>query len=471
MRQAETIGISADEVRALARTGVLFGFPLVAMDMVRRAHPTPCARFLRLAADPSAVAPGLPRDRDPDLIASSAWLDLTDGPMVLTLPDLHGRHAVVTLFDAWGWPIASLGSRTTGGVGRDVAVVGPDWRGELACGLSAVRSPSRAVWATAHLRAHGAADLEATRELHRRLFITPLLNTRERPSDIGTDLVVLDPARPLAEAMAELSAGVFFHRLAGLLAMAPATREERPELDALARLGVIPGKPFEWGGWPEPQISALEDGAAEGLARLQTLARSEATGWWPASTPIPRGEAAEARAARLWTSLGAAPQEDVLTLVSETDENGRPLDGAHRYQLRFEPGMTPPAEAFWTLDVLGPDGAPLQSDHGHVSISDRGPIAWTHDRAIQVPVQHKRPARDPANWLIAPQGRFALRLQIHWPRACALDGRWTAPRIVDLGPARGASTVFTAGTHRRPRSTSWGPQGAAEAISLQGGMS
>lgn len=471
MRQADSIGISADEVHALASAGFQFGFPLVAMDMVRRAHPSPCARFLRLAADPSAIAPGLPRDRDPDLIASSAWLDLTDGPMVLTLPDLHGRHAVVSLFDAWGRRVASLGSRTTGGVGRDIAVVGPDWRGELACGLSAVRSPSRAVWATVHLRAHGAADQEAARTLHRRFFITPLLNTLDRPPDIDTDLVVLDPPRTVQDSLARLDAGVFFHRLAGLLVGAPPSREERPQLDALARLGVYPGKPFEWGDWPEPLFTALEDGFADGLARIRGAPRTTATGWRQTHLWVPRGESCEARAARLWTDLGAPPPEDVLTFVVETDERGQPLDSARRYQIRFEAGLTPPAEAFWTLDVLDADGAPLPAEHGRTSLGDRGPLIWAYDRALQIPIQRKRPSRDAANWLTAPQGRFALRLQIHWPRSCALDGRWNPPRVTDLGPARGASTVFTAGTHRRPRSAPWGPAGGRGTPSLQGGMS
>jgi hypothetical protein len=458
MLRTDVIGIEADEVRMLATEGFLFGAPLVAMDLVRRAHTSPCARFVRLPPDPAALAPGLPRGGGDTLFASSAWLDLAEGPLVLSLPDLHGRYAVVALFDAWGRPLASLGSRTVGGRGRDVAVVGPDWRGELQGQLSAVRSPSRSAWATLHLWANGAPDLEAARELHRRFFVTPLLDPRSRPP--LTDTAPLVPATPLHEALAALSAQTFFHRLAGLLAGAPPAREERTSLETLALIGVRPGQPFECAHWPEDCFAALVQGLEDGRARL-AVQPDLIPGWRCADATL-RG------AGHRLSTLGAPPREDILSLVAEADDNGRPLDGSHRYELRFDASHTPPAEAFWSLEVLGPGGAPQEVEYGRAGLSDRGAVVWGPNQDLHVPIQRRRPARDSGNWLVTPTGAFSLRLQMCWPRGAALDGGWAPPRLKDLGPARGASTVFTAGTRRRARLAGWAF--AAGPTSMQGGM-
>ncbi len=66
------------------------------------------------------------------MIIASAWIDLTDGPMVLRLPPTQGAGFDLTLIDTAGEPFASLGSRTTATTaGVDVAVVGPRWSGDI----------------------------------------------------------------------------------------------------------------------------------------------------------------------------------------------------------------------------------------------------------------------------------------------------------------------------------------------------
>ena len=45
---------------------------------------------------------------------SAAWIDLREGPLVLSVPDTGGRYYVMPFMDAWTNVFAAIGKRTTG---------------------------------------------------------------------------------------------------------------------------------------------------------------------------------------------------------------------------------------------------------------------------------------------------------------------------------------------------------------------
>ena len=55
------------------------------------------------------------------------------------------------------------------------------------------------------------------------------------------------------------------------------------------------------------------------------------------------------------------------------------------------------------------------------------------DGSVTLYVQHESPGQDKeANWLPAPKGPFFTVLRLYWPKAEALDKRWTAPPLKRL---------------------------------------
>src|SRR5215204_2585193 len=79
-------------------------------------------------------------------LRSSAWLDFADGPVMLTVPETHGRFYALSLIDLWTNVFASVGARTTGTGSGAYVIVGPgDNVPPLPAGALAIRAPTRMV--------------------------------------------------------------------------------------------------------------------------------------------------------------------------------------------------------------------------------------------------------------------------------------------------------------------------------------
>jgi hypothetical protein len=146
--------IGTPDATARADDAALYALPLVIMDLTREqffagpiaADATP-NRFLHIPilANPSfrsVVRPNV------DTLYSTAWLDVSDEPVLLTLPPSNGRYFLVQCMDAWTNVFAAPGIRTLGDTGATYAIVGPGWHGQLPANIEVLHAPTRMVWVT-----------------------------------------------------------------------------------------------------------------------------------------------------------------------------------------------------------------------------------------------------------------------------------------------------------------------------------
>jgi hypothetical protein len=80
-----------------------------------------------------------------DKLYSSAWLDLTKEPVIVTVPDTHGRYYLLPMLDMWTDVFASRLAHDRN-PGRRYAITPLGWSGSLPPGAVRIDAPTPYVW-------------------------------------------------------------------------------------------------------------------------------------------------------------------------------------------------------------------------------------------------------------------------------------------------------------------------------------
>jgi hypothetical protein len=427
---------------------VVYGLPLVIMDLTKRAStnvpgPQPNAhapvnQFGNAQKYPPASDHTVVR-MNIDTLYSWAWLDLSKEPMVLSVPDTHGRYYMMPMVDAWTDIFASPGTRTTGNKAGNYAVTGPGWKGTLPNGVKEIKATTNTVWIIGRTQTNGPKDYAAVNALQKQYKITPL-------SAFGKPYTpppgVVDPNVEMnigpVDQLAKMDSTTFFKTLTRLLAANPPPAADAPALAMLAKIGVVPGQDFDPGKLDPAVAKGLEKSVQVALEKLQAAAKTAGkpvNGWNIVPMTIGKfGTDYGLRAVVALVGLGANLAEDAIYPNAFVDGDGQPLSGAHRYVVHFDKGQTPPANAFWSLTMYDANSFMVENPINRYDIASWMPLKYNKDGSLDVYIQKDSPGKDKeANWLPAAAGDFSVTMRVYWPKPAMLDGTWkpTPIRRVD----------------------------------------
>jgi hypothetical protein len=181
--KAETAPITEEEAHAIGVDAYLYFYPLITMDLTRlqftNAEPGkdplkgPMNTFVNIPAYPSADMRVVVRPNF-DTLYSSAWLDLTKEPVVVSVPDTGGRYYLLPMLDMWTDVFASPGWRTTGTQAGNFLLTPPGWTGTVPTDFTRIDAPTPYVWIIGRTRTDGPADYEAVHKIQAGYKIIPL---------------------------------------------------------------------------------------------------------------------------------------------------------------------------------------------------------------------------------------------------------------------------------------------------------
>lgn len=113
-----------------------------------------------------------------DTLYIGGWLDLSQGPRVLHVPDMAGRYYSVQFTDpSNNTNFAYVGKRTTGTQAGDYLVTGPNWKGHIPSGMTPISSPNNSVLVLGRVLVESDSDLSAAYDLSKQIQLTPLSQT------------------------------------------------------------------------------------------------------------------------------------------------------------------------------------------------------------------------------------------------------------------------------------------------------
>ena len=348
--RAEGPAVTEQEAHAIGVDAYLYLYSLVTMDLTRLqftnveavdAFKGPMNIFVNVPAYPTAEMKTVVRPNF-DTLYSSAWLDLTKEPMVVSVPDTDGRYYLLPMLDMWTDVFASPGWRTTGTQAQTFLVTPPGWTGTVPDGVTQIKASTPYVWIIGRIKTDGPADYEAVHKIQAGLKLMPLSqmgNDDWKPAPVKIDPNV-DMKTPPKEQVDKMSAGAFFSYAAELLKLHPPHFTDEPILARMKRIGIEPGKSFDIDA-VDPAIkkgleSAPQDAQKLMAWKIPTLAR--VVNYWSMNTDTMGvyGNYYLKRAIVTQVGLGANSPEDAVYPLNLGDKDGKPLDGTSSYTIHFD---------------------------------------------------------------------------------------------------------------------------------------
>jgi hypothetical protein len=438
------------KAKDIAEAGFIYGLPIVmgygvmyefAVDRNSSQFKAPFNQIRNAAnvftyKDTAVVTP------NSDTPYSVAWMDLRAEPVVLSVPAVDPkRYYSVMLCDGNTYNYGYVGSRATGNEAGDYMVVGPDWKGAAPPVIKKVfRSSTQFSLAIYRTQLFNPEDLDNVKKVQAGYKVQTLSTYLNQPPPAPAptiDFPKIDTERVKTN---------FFEYLDFALQFAPAQASETEIRAQLARIGVGPGKTFNFKDLSLEDKLEIGLGMKEGERKVDEAVANAGKGinGWRISSLF--GDSSFFNGDWLKRAAGAKggiygnDAVEAMYPATRIDSDGQTLDGSqHNYTLTFPRGQLPPVNAFWSLTMYdGKTQLLIENPINRYLInSPMLPAIKTNaDGSLTLYIQNKSPGADKeSNWLPAPNGPIYLVIRLYWPKTeppsilPAGDGTWQPPGV------------------------------------------
>ena len=348
-----------------------------------------------------------------DTLYSQAFVDLTKGPVTLTIPDVGARYQSVAIMDMYTDNNAVLGRRTPGGAAGTWTLVASAM--SAPAGAKVVRVATPHAWLLARTLVDGVSDIDAAHKAQ-------------------DGLILSGPAAAYTPAAALRAAtwSVYFRAADLLLASDPP-----PTKAGLAGFAALKARA------PNFDPAALGADAAivdAGVAKAKLILAGASAhspfeqGWqYPKPDLGNFGDDIVYRAIVAVAAIAALVPEEAIYLRAQGEE-GILFRGDGLYRLSLPAAL--PVDGFWSLTMYEAtaDGQFFFTENpiNRFSIGDRTPgVAKSANGGVEVWISRTDPGgAKSSNWLPAPKaGPFAMILRAYLPKPEFLNGRYRVPAI------------------------------------------
>jgi hypothetical protein len=438
------------EAKAIAEEGFIFGLPLVmnyavmyefAVDTKSSQFKAPFNQFYsmhRVATyeDTAVITP------NSDTPYSILWLDLSAEPMVISVPAVpKERYYSVQLIDGNAYNYGYIGTRATGSEPGDYLVVGPDWKGQTPPGIKKVFSSTTPFSLTLfRTQLFNGQDMPNVEKVQAGYKAQPLSAFLKQPAP---------PAAPKIDFLPATTEGIkanFFDYLSFALQFVPPSAEDKEIRAKLARIGVGPGKTFDFKDLPLGHKLEVGLGMKDGddkVKKFLATGTKSVNGW---NIGAFFGDRAFYKGNWLLRACAASyglygnDAVEAMYPYTRVDATGETLDGSkHNYTITFPAGQLPPVNSFWSVTMYDGKSQLLIKnpiDRYLINSAMLPDMKKNGDGSVTLHIQKDSPGADKeSNWLPAPNDTIYVVMRLYWPKTeppsvlPAGDGTWQPPGI------------------------------------------
>ena len=274
--------LSPAEARQIAGDAYVYGYSLVTTEVTRvqmsnvlkvEGLTAPVGQFINIPRYPPADYRAVSAP-NADTLYSIGWLDLAE-PQVFSHPDMGDRYYLFEVVDLWmSDSQASPSKRTADGKAANYLFTGPGWKGQVPAGLKQFPMATRYMVILGRTFADGTEqDYKAVNALQAQYKFTPL-SAWGKPYTPVAPPVNPNPGfsmtdKPQAVILAMGTEG-YFNEMAKLMGeAAPPAADDGAMIARMARIGIVPGKPFEMSKLDPAVQAALKDIPQAALTKIE----------------------------------------------------------------------------------------------------------------------------------------------------------------------------------------------------------
>ena len=362
-----------------------------------------------------------------DTLYSSAFLDLSAGPELLTVPAVTKRYFDFQLIDMYTNTLANIGDLTDAGRGGRYAIVWSGWHGTIPAGVRVVRATTPQVWLLGRTEVNGQRDVASAISLQHKYLLAPLDRNHpgtaagQRPTNCGET-----PPKPGLDVLNEISSDMTVN---------PPLPQDGPIVQAMAAAGIGAGlRPSDTSD--AATLLAYARGLRLGVQLMADsesgVVRTSTTGW--RTHPVAGTFGTDYLDRAIVAKVGLAQQvpSQAVYFSTSSSSNGTPLSGGRQFALTFTPRQLPPLgkHGFWSLTMYDTQhylvGNPLDrySVGSHVDA-----LSKETNGDVTIVMSASKPGGRHVNWLPAPAGAFEVIFRVYSPGPAVAKGGWTPPSL------------------------------------------
>ena len=428
---------------SVATQAAVYCAPIVAMYNLRysvsfaptaKSRPGEIWRFAEIATPTVAQQTGYVTP-NVNVLYGFGFVDLRLEPVILDVPDSHGRYYMVEMVDMWSNAFAYAGGVATGYRGGKFALVAPGWRGTLPRELTRIEAPTPWVELQPRVFVRDRSDLAAGKSVLDQITVKGLAEYEGRPAPqtptYGYLIPQLDPK--VASSKMTFKDPLQFWTIcsAAMNENPPPQAQIEAELPQYINLGLELGK--QWSPQSvSPRMAQIMGAVTSEIgntlwANAMTLAGKK-SGW-----VIPRfnvgnsGSDYLTRAFVAVVGLTANTVREAVYYTGVADSAGQPLVGAKRYTVTFAGDMaylTPMPPGFWSVTMYDArSGFTVSNPIDRYALGSSDDLKKNADGSFTLYLQRDNPGPDKeSNWLPAPEGPFYLILRNYAPVKAVGEG-------------------------------------------------
>ncbi|WP_430412679.1 DUF1254 domain-containing protein [Kordia sp.] len=371
-----------------------------------------------------------------DTLYATGWLDVTDEPMILSVPAVEDRYYCIELACIDSDNFAYVGTYATGIEAGNYLVGGPGWNGEIPDDVIDVLPRSRTpeillMGRTGVNDSNSQEDLDKAIAIQDQYTITPLSNW-----------ISGEPYQPVAQEDPDIPLNPTEDTKGTWEAMNNAMNTNPPGvlpgvdqsqlLSLLATVGIGPNQLLS--EQSEDTIKGLDLAAADGIQLLREMGNANATAalnYW-SYPPRDIGQSGQnsdfiTRAAlQALAGITAHYPDEAVYIHTSLDSNGASLNSTSQYKMSFDDEKAFPIFddnyfGFWSITMYETSDFNLVQDSSSYTINSYDPQYQSRDDngGMTIYLQRDQPSKNGENgvfWLQSPEsGDFYLILRVYVP--------------------------------------------------------